>query len=126
MTRSEELVHSLCTKSFFSLWSYARPRGKKGKELCDILVVCDPDVLIFSVKEVRAPDGAESETEWERWRRAAIDDSVRQLYGAQRWLSSADSVIQHDGRAGLPLPDQISRRVHRIAVALGSGGQFPI
>ncbi len=126
MTRSEELVFSLCTKSFFSLWSYARPRGKKGKELCDILVVCDPDLLIFSVKEVQAREGAESETEWERWRREAVDASVRQLYGAARWLSTASDVIQDDGRPGLPLPDQPSRRVHRIAVALGSGGQFPL
>jgi len=48
---SEEFVNWVCQQSSLSLWSYASPRGKKGKELCDILVVCDPDIIIISVKD---------------------------------------------------------------------------
>lgn len=126
MTPSEELVLQLCTKSFFSLWSYARPRGKKGKELCDVLVVCDPNVVIFSVKEVHAKTGGSTATNWDRWRREAIDASVKQIAGAERWLDGASHVVRADGQPGLPLPDLSARRVHRIAVALGSGGEIPI
>ena len=39
MTPSEEMVFSLCRKSFLSLWSYANPLRAPGKELCDVLVV---------------------------------------------------------------------------------------
>lgn len=51
-TQSERLVSSLCESSFLSLWNYPNPRGKDpGKEMCDNLIVCDPDVIVFSVKE---------------------------------------------------------------------------
>ena len=123
MTRSEELVYNLCTKSFLSLWSYRNPRGKKGKELCDILVVCEPDILIFSVKEIAFNDTGDK-IGWERWRRAAIEKSCSQIAGAERWIKANPNVITKDGEQGLAFPT--SRRVHRIAVALGSQGQVPM
>jgi hypothetical protein len=122
LTPSEELVEQLSRASFLSPWSYANPRARAGKELCDLLVVCDPDVVIFSVKEIglRDPDDLVAV---ERWRKKAIDQSLEQLYGAERWLSSAQRVLQADGSEGLPLPSSDSRRIHRVAVALGSEGQ---
>jgi hypothetical protein len=123
MTRSEELVYELCTKSFLSLWSYPNPQGKKGKELCDILVVCEPDIIIFSIKEVAFNDTGDK-VGLERWRRAAIEESCGQISGAVRWIESNPSVITKDGEPGLAFP--APRRVHRIAVALGSQGQVPL
>ncbi len=126
MTPSEELVFKLCRQSFLSLWSYANPINDNGKELCDVLVVCEPNVLILSVKEIRAKSSGDVETDWARWTRRAIEDSVKQVYGAERWLGSASHVIRKEGTQGLPLPAPEVRRVHRIAVALGSGGTIPI
>lgn len=123
MTRSEELVYRLCTNSFLSLWSYANPRGKKGKELCDILVVCQPNIIIFSVKEVSFKDTGD-EVGWERWRKKAIEESCSQIAGAERWIETNPNVITKDGEPGLAFP--ASRRVHRIAVALGSQGEVPM
>lgn len=123
--QSEELVYRLCTKSFLSLWSYPNPRGKKGKELCDILVVCEPDIIIFSVKEVKFKDTGDK-VGWERWRREAIKESCDQIYGADRWIASNPNVIAQDGKIGLPFPEASNRRVHRIAVALGSQGKVPM
>jgi hypothetical protein len=104
VTRSEELVFKLCRKSFLSLWSYANPRGRNGKELCDVLVVCDPDVIIFSVKEIQSKESGDVGTDWSRWTREAIDASVKQIYGAERWLASATHVVAKDG--GMP-PDSL-------------------
>jgi hypothetical protein len=123
MTKSEELVYRLCTRSFLSLWSYPNPRGKKGKELCDILVACEPDIIIFSVKEVAFKDTGDK-VGWERWRRAAIEESCSQIAGAERWIETNPSVITKDGEPGLAFP--ALRRVHRIAVALGSQGEVPM
>ena len=127
MNRSEQLVFRLCTKSFLSFWSYPSPRSKNsGKELCDILVVCDPDVIVFSVKEIGLRDSGDESVDWERWRKKAIDESCKQIYGAERWINSAKNVVTRKGEIALPFPDISRRRVHRVAVALGGQGKAPI
>ena len=126
MTPSEELVYRLCSKSFLSLWSYPNPRGKSQKELCDILIVCDPDIVIVSVKEIQVDETEEMSTSLKRWRKRAIDKSCKQIYGAARWLESATHVITSTGEKGLALPDLDKRKVHYLAVALGGRGKTPI
>jgi hypothetical protein len=123
---AEQFVYITCRQSFLSLWSYANPRGNPGKELCDILVVCGPDLIIFSVKDIGLSDTKDPVVGWERWRKKAIEQSADQIYGAERWLDSATHVIRSDGSAGLALPPKHARRIHRIAVALGSRGRVPI
>lgn len=125
LNRAEELAHRLCTKTFLSLWSVPNPSVRPGKELCDILIVCDPDILLWSVKEIDVADG-ESAAALERWRRKAIDASAKQLYGAERQLARLTSVPVPGGRYSLPLPAVKERRVHRLAVALGSKGLVPM
>jgi hypothetical protein len=124
LTPSERFVASLCERSFLKLWTHPNPKGKKGKELCDCLVVCGPHVVIISVKEnkYRATDDA---TGWERWTKAAIEKSASQIWGAERWLESADKVERHDGRV-ITLPKRGTMRYHRVAVALGGRGQVPL
>jgi hypothetical protein len=65
-------------------------------------------------------------TDWKRWHKRAIAESVQQIYGAERWIKTATGVIRHDDLPGLALPGQSVRRVHRVAVALGSEGKVPI
>jgi len=122
LTPSEQFTNDLCTKSFLSLWCCNNPRGKGNKELCDVLVVCDPHIVVFSVKEVAIHDPGD-EAQRERWLRKAVDASVKQLYGASKWLQSATHVIHGDGTLGIPLPPTETRQIHRIAVAFGSRGE---
>lgn len=122
---SEALVSRLVTQTCLSLWSYANPLNSEGKELCDALVVCDPHVILVSVKEVMAKPSTEPELGWERWSRKAIEASAAQLYGAERELQRLDRVRLRGGGFGLPLPAADARRVHRVAVAFGSDGRTP-
>ncbi len=127
MTRSEEFTLRLAQRSFLSLWCTASPRGKEiGKELCDVLVVCDPDVVIISVKEIDYKATDDVATGMSRWTSRAVDASIKQLYGAERYLSMSDRVVAKDGSPWLQLPPVERRRVHRIAVALGSKGEVPM
>jgi hypothetical protein len=127
LNATEEFVYRICKKSFLSLWSYLNPQGKsRGKELCDILVVIDPDIIIISVKDVNLFSGNDQQSNFERWRKRAIEESVKQIYGAERWLKQASHVIRKDGALGIPLPNKESRRIHRIAVAFGGKGNAPI
>jgi hypothetical protein len=127
VNKTEAFVLAVSRRSFLSLWCDSNPQGKNpSKELCDILVVCDPHVIIISVKEVhyqsdKAPDVANK-----RWEREAIDASVKQIYGAERWLAKATRIVRKDGSPGLRLPPLETRRVHRIAVAIGGNGEVPI
>lgn len=125
LTPSEQFTHDLCTQSFLAPWCYNNPIGKKGKELCDVLGVCDPDIVVFSVKDVGLAD-EDNHVHRKRWLREAVDASLRQLYGASKWLQSASHVIRNDGTQGLPLPPHGQRRIHRVAVAFGSRGKCSI
>lgn len=125
LTPSEALVARLCRRSFLSLWSEPNPRAGPGKELCDLIVVCAPDVVIFSVKEIALGDSGDSQVDGNRWRRRAIDDSVKQLYGAGRRVRAGGNVVRADGSLGLPLPQLELIRTHHVAVALGSAGAVP-
>lgn len=125
LTPSEQFTHDLCTDSFLSLWCYNNPLGKNDKELCDVLVVCDPDIVVFSVKEITLED-PDDPVHHERWQRKAVDASIKQLYGASKWLKAATHVVHADGKQGIPLPPSESRRIHRVAVAFGSGGASAI
>ncbi|ECY1325769.1 TPA: hypothetical protein MZP54_004707, partial [Salmonella enterica] len=61
---SEKYLADLCSKTFLSLWSYPNvytDEGKKsdnsdGKELCDLLVVFNQHVIIFSDKDIGFKD----------------------------------------------------------------------
>lgn len=127
INRSEKFVYHICRQSFLSIWSYANPKNKeKNQELCDILIVCDPDIVIFSVKEIGVTNSGDLSTDWARWRKRAIESSVKQIYGAERWIEKASHVVRSDNSEGLAFPDPRNRRIHRIAVALGGEGKMPV
>ncbi len=124
LTTSEALVHRLATSSFLHLWTHPNPVGKGGKELCDCLVVCGPHIIIFSVKEIQYRDTGDR-TGWERWQKSAIEKSVKQIWGAERWLRVSDRVLRSDGRE-IILPPKVDRQFHRVTVSLGSRGNVPL
>jgi hypothetical protein len=102
---AEEFTFELCRRSFLSLWSYRNPRqSPRGNELCDVLVVCEPDVLIFSVKEIQLKDTARPETDAKRWLRKAVEESSAQIYGAESTILKSANVVRHDSSFGPPFP----------------------
>lgn len=124
---SEQFVYDICSKSFLSLWSYINPQGRNSaKELCDVLVVCDPHVIVISVKDIQLKNTGDPSVDWKRWQRKAIEDSVKQIKGAIRWLDQSEYVIQKNGSKGLKLPLASARVYHRVAVAFGGKREVPI
>jgi hypothetical protein len=123
---AEALVFDICQRSFLSLWAYRNPKQRPlGKELCDVLVVCEPDVLIFSVKDIAVKDAPEPAVAAKRWLRKAVEASCRQIYGAESVIKSSTNVIRSDSSPGLPFPRPAT--IHRIAIAFGGQGKvgFP-
>lgn len=124
ITSSEKFIASLCERSFLKLWTHPNPLGKHGKELCDCLIVCGPHIVIISVKENAYKDTGDK-TGWERWAKAAIEKSVAQIWGAERWLETVHEIVRHDGRV-VTLPAIPERQYHRVSVSLGGRGQVPL
>lgn len=126
ITKSERYLNQLARHSFLSLWSYPciyRDQGD-GKEICDLLVVFEKHVLIFSDKYCELPKSDDWETDWIRWVRKTIWKSAKQIWGAERWLKSYPDRIFLDRNCtqkfplDLPAPDNAN--YHRIVVAHGA------
>jgi hypothetical protein len=127
MTPSEEYVFILCQHAFLPLWALANPIGKdKRKELCDALVVFDNHIIIISVKYIEYKETKDVKIGWERWNKAAIKESIKQLRGAIRYIKNADEIKSKDDRVVFKLPERTKRKYHLITVSLGSKGEVPI
>ena len=130
VTSSERYLAKVAEQSFLNLWSYPNPfRDQKlsdcgdGKELCDLLVVCGPYVIIFSEKTIAWPNG-EVDVAWRRWVKRAVRDAAKQAKGAERWITDfpdrvfLDPGCKQEFPINFPPPDD--RTIHRVLVARGA------
>lgn len=94
VTAAERLLKRLCDHSFLSMWSYSgiyRDQGRNkdigdGKEVCDLIVVFENHIIIFSDKDCDFPDTGNPDLDWSRWYKRAVRKSAEQIWGAERWL----------------------------------------
>ena len=127
MTASEKLLEELCKHTFLSMWSHPNPiRADSQKELCDLLVVNKPYLLIFSVKAVDIDQGIDFTVAADRWMRKAIQDSAKQLYGAERAISRGVEIVSADKSHAILIDDFHKYKTFRMAVAIGRGDRFPL
>ena len=135
-TGAERYLSRLCDRTFLSLWSYpnvfrdqgrtcaARPDAKgDGKELCDLLVVFDNHVIVFSDKNCTFSNNGDIQVDWGRWYKKAIQGAARQIAGAVRWIKSYPDKLYLDNCCTVPLPIDLpaacSLIFHRVVVAHG-------
>ena len=126
MTPSERYVAHLCQKSFLPFWNFPNPIGKKNKELCDVLIVCGNSILIISVKHIKMSIHSDEKIRSERWIKKAIEDSAKQIYGAERFLKTVDEVYTKNRTNKISLPPKNQREIYRIAIAFGSDYSLPL
>lgn len=131
-TKSERFLADLCENSFLRLWSFPNVyRDQRlggpdsdGKELCDLLVVCENKVLIFSDKSCELGRTNDLHVDWGRWRRRAIDRSIDQIYGAERWIKEFPDRLFLDQSCSKKFPFRVPNRedmeIYRIVVAGGA------
>jgi hypothetical protein len=129
VTASERYLGKVCQRSFLSLWSYPgvfRDQGRSngtgdGKEVCDLLVVFENHIIIFSDKECHFADSGNLELDWGRWYKKAILKSAKQVWGAERCIREFPSRLFLDRQCTVPfpitLPNPANAIFHRIVVA---------
>lgn len=126
MTESEKFVAELCSMSFLPFWSFPSPIGKKGKELCDLLVVCENTIIVFSIKDITPSKHEDEIIVYDRWVKKAIIESVSQIYGAERFLRQEDTVTLKNSNYKIHLPPKEKKIIYRVAIAFGSKPYFPL
>ena len=131
VTAAEKYLARLCDRNFLSLWSYPgvhRDEGKPqngghGKEICDLLVVFDEHIIIFSDKHCQLQNSGDVRRDWRRWFKKAIQKSAEQAWGAERWIRQNPNRIFLDRECKQPLPvglPPMERAVfHLVVVAHG-------
>lgn len=123
VTDAERYLKKLCDRSFLSMWSYSGIFNDKGtgQEVCDLLVVFDNHVIIFSDKDCEFPNTGDIELDWRRWYKKAIKKSADQVYGAERWILKHPNRLFLDQTCKIPfpidLPSSDVAKIHRIVVA---------
>lgn len=124
VTRTERLLAGLCDRTFLRLWSYPNPCRDDGKELCDLIVVFQDDVLIFFDRENRRFDQNPDDIDlaWKRWRKEVIDKQIATAHGAERYIHSGRSIFLDAAKnQPFPIPIDLSKaRFHKIVVAHGA------
>ena len=85
VTAAERYLARLCDETFLSVWSHAGLYRNVGKELTDLVVVFENDVILFSDKHCGFPDTGNIDIDWARWFKNSVQKAADQLYGAERW-----------------------------------------
>ena len=123
LTDAERYLKKLCDRSFLSMWSYTGIFNDKGngQEVCDLLVVFDNHIIIFSDKDCEFPNTGNLKLDWKRWYKKAIKKSADQVYGAERWILNYPSRLFLDQTCKIPFPIDLPStdevQIHRIVVA---------
>lgn len=136
VTHAEQYLGRLCQRTFLSLWSYQclyRDQGKPigrghGKEICDLLVVFDEHIIVFSDKHCAIQDSGDAERDWQRWFKKAIQKSAEQAWGAERWIRQNPNRVFLDRECTkqlpIPLPEPGTAKFHLVVVAHGISGRI--
>lgn len=122
VTSAEELLSEIAENTFLSMWSYPSVfrNTAGGKEICDLLVIFGNDIVIFSDKDCEYPTGEDPGVNWSRWFKRSITKSLKQIYGAERWLLEHPDRVYLDAECTMHFPIEIPEpdkaRIHRVAV----------
>jgi len=131
VTTAERYLQRLCERSFLRLWSYPGiyrdqgvASGRGGKEVCDLLVVFENHVIVFSDKDCDYPDTGDAQRDWSRWYRRAVWKGAQSTWGAERWIREHPERLFLDRACSKPfpiaLPEPANAVFHRVVVAHGA------
>ena len=130
-TASERYLAVLADRTFLNLWSYPNPyreqklpgRIRRERDFCDLLVVCDPHVIVFSEKHIGWSDKP-VEVAWPRWFRKAVSAAATQLRGRSAGFRTSQIELFLDRTCTVPFPLKFPpaerRKIHRVVVARGA------
>jgi hypothetical protein len=131
-TKEEQFLNELGSRSFLRFWSWpnlfrdqcqANGNGD-GKEICDLTVIFDNEILLFSDKKIEFNITKPLNIAWSRWAKKAIKESVKQVQGAKRWITNYPDRVYIDSQCTkhipINLPESSKIKFHHIVVCHGA------
>lgn len=124
---SERFLSTLAKRTFLTFWSfpnlYAR-HGGQTKEVCDLFVLFEDHLIVFSDKECAFSATGDIDVSWRRWAKVAVENSCSQLWGAHRVLRDRQKPLFIDPKGEVPFPKHLPpverAKIHLVAVAKGA------
>ncbi|HDR2747851.1 TPA: SEC-C domain-containing protein [Enterobacter asburiae] len=124
-TQSEEKLIEFADDAFFGLWSYPNiysdegySKNNIGKEVSDLLVIFDKDIIIFSDKAIAFNKDKDPKIAWQRWFKKSVIKSCTQLFGAEKFIKDHPERLFVDKECSINLPIKIDKSFsfHLVAV----------
>lgn len=125
VTSSEEKLIDLADSAFLGLWAYPNvyndegiSKKKTGNEMCDLLIVFDNHIIIFSDKSIIFNENKSTEIAWARWFKKSVVESCTQLFGAEKFIKDHPDRIFLDKKCSDKLPVSVDKSFtfHLVAV----------
>lgn len=117
--KAEKVTHDLAVKTFLTDWCYLNPEWKRGKELCDLLVVFDDIAIIWQIKDLKLDKKG-------RYSKREVQKNLNQLAGAKRRLIEIKTPIELDNprRGKEKFDPTILKEVYLVSALLGKGEDY--
>ncbi|EFA3824799.1 hypothetical protein CV631_004496 [Escherichia coli] len=132
VNQTEKRLIELANSAFIGLWSYPNvysdeglSKNKSGKEVCDLLVVFEDNVILFSDKDINFNEEIEVSVAWKRWFKRSITESAVQLHGAEKFLKDHHGRLFLDKKCKVPFPVKINRDMRFFLIAVTNNSSVP-
>ncbi|HHA1477906.1 SEC-C domain-containing protein [Enterobacter roggenkampii] len=130
--KTEKRLIELANNAFIGLWSYPNvysdegfAKNKSGKEVCDLLVVFENNVILFSDKDIKFNDEIDIHIAWKRWFKRAVIESATQLHGAEKFLKEQSDRLFLDKECKERFPITIDNKMRFFLIAVTSNSAIP-
>lgn len=128
---SEAKLIKIASQTFLDLWSYPNiysdegiNKQRIGKEVCDLLVVFENNVIIFSDKNNFFNDRVDVKVAWGRWFKSSVLDSCKQLFGAEKFIKNFPERLYVDKECKIAFPVKLTNDMRFFLVAItGNTGE---
>lgn len=116
---AEQVIYELATKTFLQDWCFLNPKFPDGKELCDLLIVFEKNVIIWQVKDLKLDDN------WQ-YKKQDKEKNVKQLWWAKRRLFESQStiILSNDRREPFVFDPKTVESIYLISALVGGGESF--
>lgn len=129
---TEKRLIELSNNAFLGLWSYPNvfsdegfAKNKSGKEVCDLLVVFENDIILFSDKDIKFHDTIDISIAWKRWFKKSVAESAVQLYGAEKFLKENNGRLFLDKECKEAFPIEINKDMRFFLIAVTNNSLKP-
>lgn len=130
--QTEKRLIELANNAFIGLWSYPNvysnegySKNKSGKEVSDLLVVFDKNIIIFSDKDIKFHEEIDISIAWKRWFKRSVSESAVQLYGAEKFIKEHGDQLFLDKECKNPFPIKICKDMRFFLVAVTNNSLIP-